>query len=128
MLDRFDLFAEVPRVEYQELAGAPTGERSSVIRERVITARAAQEARLSGSRAMTNAEMDPIDVRRFCQDRLDDAARPILASATERLGLSARSFHRVLKVARTIADLAESETIETAHLAEAIQYRRRGGD
>jgi magnesium chelatase family protein len=128
MLDRFDLFTDVPRVEYDELTGAPTGERSEVVRDRVIAARAMQAERLGGSASMVNAEMDPVDVRRYCQDQLKDDARPLLASATERLGLSARSFHRVLKVARTIADLEGSEVIGTAHLAEAVQYRRRGGD
>jgi len=128
LLDRFDLFMEVPRVEYDELAGEPTGEHSETIRARVIEARTMQDERLTASRAVTNAEMDPIDVRRFCQDRLEDDARPLLASATERLGLSARSFHRVLKVSRTIADLDRSEAIGTKHLAEAIQYRKRGAD
>ena len=128
LLDRFDLFSDVPRVEYEELTGAPTGERSEAIRERVINARALQEGRLGSVHAATNAEMDPVDVRRFCQDRLEDDARPLLASATERLGLSARAFHRVLKVSRTIADLDASATIGAPHLAEAIQYRRRGSD
>lgn len=128
LLDRFDLFAEVPRVEYAELTGAPTGERSEVVRERVIAARAMQADRLASTASMANAEMDPVEVRQHCQERLEDDARPLLASATERLGLSARSFHRVLKVSRTIADLDQSETIGTKHLAEAIQYRRRGSD
>ena len=128
LLDRFDLFAEVPRVEYAELTGAPTGECSEAVRKRVITARGVQEQRFAGRAGATNAEMDPVDVRRFCQDRLEDEARPLLASATDRLALSARSFHRVLKVARTIADLDQCETIDAKHLAEAIQYRRRGGD
>ena len=95
---------------------------------RVIAARAVQQQRFAGRGGATNAEMDPVDVHRFCQDRLVDAARPLLASATDRLGLSARSFHRVLKVARTVADLDHCEAIEAGHLAEAIQYRRRGGD
>ncbi len=128
MLDRFDLFTEVPRVEYEELTGAPTGERSGAVRDRVIAARAMQAERLASKSSMVNSEMDPVDVRRYCQERLEDDARPLLASATERLGLSARSFHRVLKVARTVADLDGSETIGTAHLAEAVQYRRRGSD
>ena len=128
MLDRFDLFVDVPRVEYEELTGAPTGERSEAVRGRVIAARAMQAERLVSTSSMVNAEMDPIDVRRYCQDLLEDDARPLLASATERLGMSARSFHRVLKVSRTIADLDGSETIGTVHLAEAVQYRRRGSD
>ena len=77
---------------------------------------------------MTNAEMGPLEVREFCQRPLAAEAQPLLATAMEQLGLSARAFHRVLKVARTIADLDSSERIETHQLAEAIQYRRRGRD
>ena len=128
LLDRFDLFIEVPRVEYAELAGAPTGEPSAVVAARVAAARAVQERRLEGSRFVSNSEMGPLEVRRFCQEPLAPEAQPLLAGAMEQLGLSARAFHRVLKVARTIADLTGSERIETAHLAEAIQYRRRGHD
>lgn len=128
LLDRFDLFFDVPSVEYAELVGAPTGDRSEVVRDRVIAARAVQARRLASTEAVTNSEMAPVEVGRFCHDRLDDDARPLLASASERLGLSARSFHRVLRVSRTIADLDGAETIGTAHLAEAIQYRRRGTD
>ena len=128
LLDRFDLFIEVPRVEYAELAGAPTGEPSAVVAARVAAARAVQQRRLEGSRFVSNSEMGPLEVRRFCQEPLVPEAQPLLAGAMEQLGLSARAFHRVLKVARTIADLTGSERIETAHLAEAIQYRRRGHD
>ncbi|MCA9849685.1 MAG: magnesium chelatase, partial [Dehalococcoidia bacterium] len=70
----------------------------------------------------------PNEVRKFCQDALVPEAQPLLGSAMQQLGLSARAFHRVLKVARTVADLAGSDRIETTHLAEAIQYRRRGAD
>ena len=128
LLDRFDLFIEVPRVEYAELAGAPTGEPSAVVAARVAAARAVQQRRLEGSRFVSNSEMGPLEVRRFCQEPLAPEAQPLLAGAMEQLGLSARAFHRVLKVACTIADLTGSERIETAHLAEAIQYRRRGHD
>jgi magnesium chelatase family protein len=72
--------------------------------------------------------MGPLEVREFCQQRLSPAAQPLLASAMERLALSARGFHRLLKVSRTIADLAGSETIDAAHLAEAVQYRRRAAE
>ena len=72
--------------------------------------------------------MGPLEVREFCQEPLVDEAQPLLATAMEQLGLSARAFHRVLKVARTVADLAGCEAIETVHLAEAIQYRRREHD
>ncbi len=128
LLDRFDLFIDVPRVEYAELAGAPTGETSAVVAARVAAARAIQQRRLQDSRFVSNSEMGPLEVRRFCQEPLAPEAQPLLAGAMEQLGLSARAFHRVLKVARTIADLAGSDRIETPHLAEAIQYRRRGRD
>ena len=128
LLDRLDLFVDVPRVEYAELTGEPTGEHSETVRDRVIRARALQQQRLVGTPFVTNSDMGPSEVRRFCQDPLTDEAKPLLATATERLGLSARAFHRVLKVARTIADLDGSEEIDTVHLGEAIQYRRRGID
>ncbi|MEE8338398.1 MAG: YifB family Mg chelatase-like AAA ATPase [Dehalococcoidia bacterium] len=126
LLDRLDIFSDVPRVEFAELTGEPTGERSAVVRERVAAARAIQTARFEGTPLITNSEMGPQQVRRYCQEPLAAEAQPLLASAMEQLALSARAFHRVLKVARTVADLAGSETIETVHLAEAIQYRRRG--
>jgi magnesium chelatase family protein len=72
--------------------------------------------------------MGPVEVRAYCQQFLAPDAQPLLAAATERLGLSARAFHRVLKVARTVADLAGSDRIEAPHVAEAVQYRRRGSD
>lgn len=123
-----DLFIDVPRVEYEELTGATTGESSETIRARVGAARDIQAERLTGTRMVTNSEMGPLQVRRYCQELLVPAAQPLLASAMEQLALSARAFHRVLKVARTVADLAGSATIEVHHLAEAIQYRRRGRD
>ena len=131
LLDRFDLFVDVPRVEYDDLTRAPTGETSAAVRERVETARARQRERLAEAgnaspAALTNAEMGPQDVRRFCQQRLEAGAEPLLAAAMEQIGLSARAFHRVLRVARTIADLDGADEISSAHLAEAIQYRRRG--
>ena len=128
LLDRFDLFIDVPRVEYQELAGGATGETSATVRARVTRAREVQLARLAGTPFVTNAEMGPLEVRQHCQRLLVPAAQPLLAAAMEQLALSARAFHRILKVARTVADLAGSEVIETAHLAEAVQYRRRGAD
>ena len=128
LIDRFDIFADVPRVEYEQLTGALTGETSAAVRERVSGARAIQERRLATTHYLTNSEMGPLEVRQFCQEPLAAEAQPLLASAMDQLGLSARAFHRVLKVARTVADLAGSEGIETVHLAEAIQYRRRGRD
>ena len=128
LLDRIDLFADVPRVEYDELTGAPGGESSATIRERVCAARVLQQERLRDTSFVTNAEMGPREVRTYCQERLADAAKPLLSAAVEQLGLSARAYHRVLKVARTVADLAHSETLEVVHVAEAVQYRRRGSD
>jgi magnesium chelatase family protein len=128
LLDRIDLFADVLRVEYGELTGEPSGEGSDVVRARVTACRERQRERLAGTPYRTNAEMGPLEVREHCQELLAPAARPLLAAAMEQLALSARAFHRVLKVARTVADLAGSETIESVHLAEAIQYRRRGHD
>ncbi|MCY3655050.1 MAG: YifB family Mg chelatase-like AAA ATPase [Chloroflexi bacterium] len=128
LLDRFDLFMDVPRVEYHELSGEPSGEPSAAVRERVEAARERQRERLAGSGHLTNAEMGPVEVREFCQLQLEADAEPLLSAAMEQIGLSARAFHRVLRVARTIADLAGWETISAAHLAEAIQYRRRAAD
>ena len=128
LLDRFDLFMDVPRVEYHELSGAPSGEPSAAVRERVEAARTLQRERLAATPHLTNAEMGPVEVREFCQQQLEADAEPLLSAAMEQIGLSARAFHRILRVARTIADLAGSETISSAHLAEAIQYRRRGAD
>jgi len=128
LLDRLDLFVEVPRLEVAELSAEPAGEPSARVRERVAAARTRQQARFEGTPHVVNAEMGPLDVRRLCQAMLAPGAQPVLASATERLDLSARAFHRVLKVARTIADLAASEHIEIAHVAEAVQYRRRAAE
>lgn len=96
------------------------------MRSRVEECRAVQRMRFSESRLSANAEMGPVEVREFCQLSLDDAARSLLRTAVNQLALSARAFHRVLKVARTLADLAQCEVITSAHVAEALQYRRRG--
>jgi magnesium chelatase family protein len=126
LLDRIDIFVEVPRVEYEKLAAETAGEPSATVRARVQGVRQRQAARFDGGRFTCNAEMTPTEVREYCQSRLAEPARALLRLAMNQLGLSARAFHRVLKLARTIADLAGSEEIGPPHLAEAVQYRQRG--
>ncbi|MEO7001069.1 MAG: ATP-binding protein, partial [Ktedonobacterales bacterium] len=124
LMDRIDIHIEVPRVEYEKLTDRTAGERSAAVRARVIAARERQALRFAGSERVTcNAEMGPAEVRQFCE--VDQAAQSLLRAATQRLQLSARAFHRTLKLARTIADLAGAETIAAPHLAEALQYRPR---
>lgn len=127
LLDRIDIFVEVPRVEYEKLADEVVAEPSAEVRARVQASRERQRLRFSESRLVCNAEMGPVEVREFCQRVLEDEAKSLLRMAMNQLSLSARAFHRVLKLARTIADLSASEVIKTAHLAEALQYRQRGG-
>jgi magnesium chelatase family protein len=123
LLDRIDIHIEVPRVEYEKLSDDRLGEPSAAIRERVEAAREQQRARFEGTRLLTNADMGPAEVREQC--RIDDAGKSLLKAAMRQLQMSARAYHRILKLARTIADLAGSASIETVHLAEAIQYRPR---
>ncbi len=121
LLDRIDLHVEVPRVPHRALADPVDGESSEVIRARVEAARQIQRERLSPFGLHSNSQMQARHIRKFCS--VDDQGQKLLEMVTDRLGLSARSYSRILKVARTIADLAGSEQIEQAHLAEAIQYR-----
>jgi len=126
LLDRIDLFVHVPRVEQEKLlAEEAVAEPSAAVRLRVEQARAVQRQRFQGTGITCNAEMGPVEVREHCQRWLDEGARSLLSLALGRLALSARAFHRVLKVARTIAGLSGSEAIAASHVAEALQYRQR---
>jgi magnesium chelatase family protein len=124
LLDRIDIHIEVPRVEYEKLGDHRIGESSECMRARVEAARHIQHRRFEGSDLTCNADMRPAEVRKYCQ--LDDPSRSLMKSAMSQLQLSARAYHRILKLARTIADLVGSEQIGPSHLAEALQYRPRG--
>jgi magnesium chelatase family protein len=127
LLDRIDIHIQVPRVDYEKLSDRRTGEPSKVLRERVEAARDRQRARFQGIEGVTtNADMHPGEVRKFCD--LDETCSKLMKTAMTQLQLSARGYHRVLKLARTIADLAGSERIGASHLAEALQYRPRMAD
>jgi len=122
LLDRIDIHVEVIPVPFEKLSGAPPSESSEVIRQRVVKARQIQEERFVEWKGVyCNAQMTSKLIRKFCI--LDDAGTALLKTAMERLGLSARAYDRILKVSRTIADLDCSESIQSQHIAEAIQYR-----
>jgi len=125
LLDRIDISVNVPRVSYEELNQQKPAESSAAVRERVFTARKMQQGRLHPQGIMCNAHMTGPQTRDFCHLSPDAAA--LIKSSFKRLKLSARSHDRLLKVARTIADLAASQNIEAEHLAEALQYRRPEG-
>ena len=121
-MDRIDLQVTVNRLKPEEMTKQETGEPSAVIRQRVITAREKARDRFQEEGNIShNAQMQSQQLRKYCQ--LDDTSRTLLENAIRKLGLSARAMDRILKVARTIADLADAESIEPSHIAEAIQYR-----
>jgi magnesium chelatase family protein len=126
ILDRIDIHLDVPRVPVQKLSSLSGGEPSYSIRQRVEAARSIQHARfaqVNKPNVLVNGDMGPAEVQKFCQ--LDKEGSQMIRMAVERMGLSARSYHRLLKLSRTIADLAECEQILVPHLAEALQYRRQ---
>ena len=121
LLDRIDLYAEVPPLEFGDLSDRSPGESSAAIRERVLKARAIQRRRYGPDGPACNGAMGQEELKNYCA--LDEAGQAIMKGAYEHMGLTARSYDRILRVARTIADLDGEETIASYHLAEAIQYR-----
>jgi magnesium chelatase family protein len=126
LMDRIDLQVAVNRLRPEEITGKSLGEATAAVHQRVQTARQVALRRLadqptSDRVVMCNAQMQSAELQRWCQ--LDDASRQLLEKAIERLGLSARASDRIIKVARTIADLGGAENICTSHIAEAVQYR-----
>jgi len=121
LLDRIDIHIEVPPVKYKELSSEESGEESRVIRERVNKAREIQKIRFKDLQIYSNCQMTPRYVRNF--SRPDEAGLKLLETAIDKLGLSARAYDRILKVARTIADLEGSENVFSHHISESIQYR-----
>jgi magnesium chelatase family protein len=122
LLDRIDIHLHVPRVDYQKLSDQRSGETSETIRARVEKARQIQIERFKGTRLVNNADMTPKEIRQYCI--LDETGSSLMKTAMRQLSLTARGYHRVLKLARTIADLAGSRDIKPEHLAEALQYRQ----
>jgi len=123
LLDRIDLHVEVPRVKFDKLTRDDLAENSSSIRERVEEARARQQFRFQETKCTTNCEMKNQEIRDYC--RLNDQSIDLLRQAVTQMHLSARGYHRILKLARTIADLSAKNDIETEHVAEALQYRAK---
>jgi len=123
LLDRIDMHLEVPAVPYREMSAGTSGESSAVIKQRVEQARAVQKKRFTKRRNFyCNGQMTPRDLKKFC--RLEHDSEKLIGDAVDRLGLSARSYHRILKIGRTIADLDGNRSLQAKHVAEAIQYRR----
>ena len=123
ILDRIDIQVTVPRVEFEKLTSDRLGEPSQEVRKRVEKARKIQRDRLTGSDRSTNGDLIPREIREFCP--LDQESQNLMRSALQQLRLSARAYHRVLKLSRTIADLAGEKDIKAGHLAEALQYQPR---
>jgi len=123
IIDRIDMHLEVPRVDFKKLDEELPGEGSAVIKKRVQQAREIQAERFKNEKIFTNAEMSSEKTRKCCA--LNEEAKKLISNAIDTLNLSARSYFRLLKLARTIADLDGEQQISTAHLAEALQYREK---
>ena len=121
LLDRIDIHVEVPAVEYRELRSGVEAESSASIRERIVAARKIQTQRFGRSKVTSNAQMTTRHLKKFCG--LDAEGETLLELAMHELALSARAHHKIIRVARTIADLDGTENIAAHHLAEAVQYR-----
>jgi magnesium chelatase family protein len=121
LMDRIDIHVEVPEVKYEEISSRARGESSAIIRKRVEAARMLQSERLRSDQIYCNAQMGAAEIEKYCA--LDQACKTLIQTAIQRYGFSARAYNRTLKLARTIADLERSVSIEARHLSEAIQYR-----
>jgi len=125
-IDSVDIFIEVPHIDYEKLTDDRLGESSERVQARISAARSRQLKRFEGTRLTSNSEMTPAEIREFCQ--VEESAQSLLQAAMKQLYLSARAFHRILKLALTIADLDRSDVIKAHHVAEAVQYRPRRTD
>ncbi|MDD4278089.1 MAG: magnesium chelatase, partial [Candidatus Cloacimonetes bacterium] len=121
LLDRIDIHVEVPAVNYSDLAALPSGDTSATIRQRVNKAREVQHHRFQDHGIFNNSQMNSKMMRKFC--KMDEASHALMQNAIDKMGYSARVFDRILKVARTIADLEGLAEINSEHISEAIQYR-----
>ncbi|MDD4877155.1 MAG: ATP-binding protein, partial [Dehalococcoidales bacterium] len=126
LIDRIDIFLNIPRIDYEKLVDDNMAECSDRVRGRTQEARTRQTERYKDSRLTCNAEMSASEIRQFC--KLDATSQSLLKTAMKQIHFTARSFHRTLKLARTVADLDNSDIIKTNHLAEALQFRQRNID
>jgi len=123
LMDRIDLFIEVPAVKYEKLVAESAENQSYAIREKIEKAREKQKERFAGDKILTNSEMNIPEIKKYCSH--DERSQNLLKKYVDSGKLSARGYHRILKVARTIADLSNSEKIQYEHIAEALMYRIR---